>query len=359
MMCKYFKKEDDILNKKICVLTGASGHVGYAMLKELVANGENVRILIRKDNPIFDNIECEKVYGDVTDLASLEKAFYGADIVYHFAGVIDVNTGNEDIIYKVNVDGTKNVVYACKKCGVRRLAFTSSVDAIPPLLNNEVMSEINKFSPELVEGTYAKTKAIATQYVLDNASENFEVVIGHPAACIGPYDFKVSNVGEMVRMFMLGSFPVTMDFGAYNFVDVRDIANGMYLAAQKAKSGECFIFSGEVLKIDDFISILSIKCASRKPSFVLKKWMASSVAPIAEVYYKVTKKTPIFTRYSIRKLVSNCNFSYEKAKKELGYNPISAKESLNDMVDWIKDNDTKTQSVKKNIKNNKANINFS
>ena len=353
-MCKYFKKEDDILNKKTSVLTGASGHVGYAMLKELVANGENVRVLIRKDNPIFDNIECEKVYGDVTDLASLEKAFEGADIVYHFAGIIDVNTGNEETLYKVNVDGTKNVVCACKKCGVRRLAFASSVDAIRTLPSHELMTEINNFSPELVEGTYAKTKAIATQYVLDSARKDFEVIIGHPAACIGPYDFKVSSVGEMVRMFMLGSFPVTMNFGAYNFVDVRDVAKGMYLAAQKAKSGECFILSGEVLKIDDFISILSIKCASKKPTLVLKKWMASLVAPVAEVYYKVTKKTPIFTKYSIRKLVSNCNFSYEKAQKELGYNPISAKESLNDMIDWIRDNDEKIKSVLKNIKSNKS-----
>jgi len=353
-MYKFFNKEDDNLNKKVSVLTGASGHVGYALLKELIANGENIRILIRKDNPIFDNLKCEKVYGDVTDPSSLEKAFDGADIVYHVAGVIDVNTGNEDIVYKVNVDGTKNVVAACKKCGVRRLAFTSSVDAIPPLPDNELMHEIDHFSPELVEGTYAKTKAIATQYVLDSANENFEVVIGHPAACIGPYDYKVSSVGEMVRMFMFGSFPVTMDFGAYNFVDVRDVAKGIYLAAQKAKSGECFILSGEVLKIDDFIAILSMKCLTRKPSFIFKKWMADSVAPIAEMYYKAAKKTPIFTRYSIRKLVSNCNFSYEKAQKELGYSPISAKESLNDMVDWIREKDPKSQSAKNNIGNNIA-----
>lgn len=327
------------MDRKLCVLTGATGHIGYALLKELIENGENVRILIRKDNRIFDDIECEKVFGDVTNPESLEKAFEGADIVYHLAGVIDVSSGNEAITYKVNVDGTKNVVAACKKCGVRRLLYTSSVDAFPPLPNNEVMHELDHFSPDNLDGTYAKTKAVATQFVLDSADENLEVVIGHPGACIGPYDYKVSNVGEMVRLFMKGFFPVTMDFGAYNFVDVRDVAKGLYLAAKKAKSHDCFILTGEVVTVDELISMLAEICFVKKPRFVIKKWIASVSAPVAEVYYKLAKKTPIFTRYSIRKLVSNCNFSIEKAQKELGYNPMSAKESFKDMVDWIRENE--------------------
>ncbi len=324
------------MGDKLCVLTGASGHVGYALLKELVSNGEKVRILIRKDSKVFDGIECEKVTGDVSDYASLERAFEGADIVYHLAGIIDVNTGNEDLIYRVNVDGTKNVVAACKKCGVRRLVYASSVDAFPPLPDNKLMSELDRFNPDILDGTYAKTKAIATQFVLDSADDRLEVVVTHPGACIGPYDFKTSSIGEMVRMFMKGRFPVTMDFGAYSFVDVRDVAKGMYAAAQKAKSGDCFILTSDSITVDELIHILAKKCGTKPPTFVLKKWMADAVAPLAEVYYKAAKKTPLFTRYSIRKLVSNCNFSFEKAQKELGFDPMTAEESFNDMVDWIK-----------------------
>lgn len=102
------------MGDKLSVVTGATGHVGYALVKELEARGENFRILIRKDSKIFDGINCERVFGDVTDPASLEKAFDGADVVYHLAGVIEINKGNEDMTWKVNVDGTKNVVEACK-----------------------------------------------------------------------------------------------------------------------------------------------------------------------------------------------------------------------------------------------------
>ena len=129
-----------LMGDKLSVITGATGHVGYALVKELEARGENFRILIRKDSKIFDGINCERVFGDVTDPASLEKAFDGADVVYHLAGVIEINKGNEDMTWKVNVDGTKNVVEACKKCGVKRLVYASSVDAYPPLPDNQARS---------------------------------------------------------------------------------------------------------------------------------------------------------------------------------------------------------------------------
>ena len=143
---------------KLCVITGATGHIGYALLKELLDSGEQVRILIRKDIPLFDGLDCEKAFGDVTDPKSLEKAFEGADIVYHLAGVIDINTGDENLIWNVNVQGTKNVVEACKKCGVKRLVYASSVDAIPPLPGKQLMRELSHFEPDILDGTYAKTK---------------------------------------------------------------------------------------------------------------------------------------------------------------------------------------------------------
>ena len=213
---------------KLCVITGATGHIGYALLKELLDSGEQVRILIRKDIPLFDGLDCEKAFGDVTDPKSLEKAFEGADIVYHLAGVIDINAGDENLIWNVNVQGTKNVVEACKKCGVKRLVYASSVDAIPPLPGKQLMRELSHFEPDILDGTYAKTKATATQYVLDSQSDTLDVVVTHPGACCGPYDFKVSSVGEMVRMYMRGKFPVSLAFGMYNFVDVRDVAKGMH-----------------------------------------------------------------------------------------------------------------------------------
>ncbi|NMP37284.1 MAG: NAD-dependent epimerase/dehydratase family protein [Clostridiales bacterium] len=325
---------------KLSVITGATGHIGYALLRELADKGENVRILIRKDVPVFDGINCEKVYGDVTEPDSLLKAFEGADVVYHLAGIIDVNTGNDEIIWKVNVDGTKNVVKACKACGVKRLVYASSVDAFPPLPNGELMREIDHFDPDILDGTYAKTKATATQFVLDNCNDgSLEAVIVHPGACIGPYDFKVSNIGEMVRMFINGKFPVSLNFGKYNFVDIRDIADGMHAAAEKGRPGECYILCGEVLTVDGLIKTLAKVTGRKAPKLKLPLGIVNVAAPIMEVYYKASKTTPLFTRYSIRKLNSNCNFSIDKAREELGYDPMSAEQSFADMVKWIKENE--------------------
>ena len=328
------------MSEKISLVTGATGHIGYALLKELVDNGEKVRILIRKDSKQFDGIECEKVYGDVTDLDALLKAFEGVDVVYHLAGIIDINADQEDMIWSVNVGGTKNVVKACQEKGVRRLVYASSVDAFPPLPDNQVMTELDHFDVDILDGTYAKTKATATQFVLDEVKAGrLDAVVTHPGACIGPYDFKVSNVGEMVRMFINGMFPVTLSFGAYNFVDIRDVAHGMYMAAKQGGKGECYILCGEQISVDGFIKATAKACGKKAPKIPLSYGFAKAVAPAAEVFYKVAKKTPLFTRYSIRKLVSNGNFSIEKARKELDYNPMSVEQSVTDMVQWIKENE--------------------
>lgn len=321
---------------KLSVMTGATGHVGYALLLELINNGEKPRILIRKDIDIFDGLDCEKAYGDVTDLASLEKAFEGADVVYHLAGMIEIKAGFEDRIYNVNVNGTKNVVAACKKCGVKKLVYMSSVDTYPPLPDNQVMTELNHYEPSILEGAYAKTKAEATQYVLDNnGTDGLETVVVQPSACIGPYDYKVSSIGDMVRMYIAGKFPVTMSFGGYNFVDVRDVAYGTRMAAVQGKPGECYILCGDAMSVDDFVKCMAKNQHKNPPKIVLGKGLVNAVAPLMEVYYNALDKTPLVTRYSIRKICSNCNFSYAKAKQDLGYNPMSIDKSVGDMIDWI------------------------
>ena len=326
-----------MLDKKISVVTGANGHIGYALVKKLLDENENVRVFIRKDSSIFDGLNVEKVYGDVNDYDSLTKAFENVDTVYHLAGIIDINVGNEDLIWKVNFEGTKNVVNACKECKVKRLVYASSVDAYEPLPNNQVMKEVDRFYPDNLDGTYAKTKATATNFVFDEVQNNdLNAVVVYPGACIGPYDFRVSNIGEMIRSVIKHAYPVSLNFGMYNFVDVRDIADGMYNAGKIGKIGEGYILCGEMLSVDDFICTLSKICNKKLPKIKLGYNIVSFFAPLCEVYYKLSKQTPLFTRYSIRKLTSNCNFSIEKAKRELNYSPMPVKKSLEDMVEWIK-----------------------
>ncbi len=332
------------MEKRTVCLTGATGHVGYAILKELQNyDDRDVRIILRKDPGYFDGLNCTKLKGDITDYDSLLEAFKGCDTVYHVAGCVEIKPGNEDFVYKVNVTGTENVIKACKETGVKRLVYMSSVDTYIPLPDNQVMKEVYEYDPDTLEGTYAKTKAEATAKVLKaNEPGVLETVVCQPSACMGPYDFKISSIGSMIRMFSSGKFPITMTFGAYNFVDVRDVAIGTVLAGDKGGAGEVYLLCNKSCTVDEFIRLLAEVCGNKPPKIKLGKGIIDVAAPIMEVFYKVSGQSPIFTRYAVRKLVSNCNFSFEKAKNELGYNPRSLKESLEDTVKWIAETE-KTQ----------------
>ena len=326
------------MSKQLCCMTGATGHVGYALLMELQNyEDRDVRIIIRKDPGIFEGLRCEKVKGDITDYESLIRAFEGVEIVYHIAGCVEIKPGNEEHVYHINVNGTKNVLRAARKCGVKRVVYMSSVDTYVPLPDNQEMTEVYHYDPDELEGTYAKTKAEATQLVLDaNKPGVLETVVCQPSACMGPYDFKVSSVGSMIRMFSTGKFPITMTFGGYNFVDVRDVAKGTVAAGDKGGAGEVYILCNKSCTVDEFIRALAKASGNKPPRFKLGKRLIDAVAPAMELYYKAADETPLFTRYAIRKLCSNCNFSYAKAARELGYAPRPLEESLKDTIEWLK-----------------------
>lgn len=326
------------MSNRLNVITGGKGYVGFALVKELEARGEKMRLLLRTDSPYFDDVDCEKFMGDITSPEQLEEAFQGAEVVYHVAGIVDISGTKDKQVWDVNFEGTKNVVAACKKCGVKTLVYCSSVDAIPARDGVNVIKEIDSFNPDLLVGAYAKSKAAATQYVLDSADDNLKVCVVHPSCCIGPYDNNnTSSVGTMLNLYVKGLFHVTMDFGGYNFVDVRDVAKGMVAAAEKGGNGECYILSGYAHTLDEFIRTLAYVCDRKPPKIKLKKSMLMRLLPEIEMAFDALKLPPLLNEYSIRKLCENCNFSCFKAKTELGYSPMTLEQSLRETVKWMEE----------------------
>lgn len=325
---------------RISAVTGGKGHVGFALVKELADRGENIRLLLRSDSKVFDDIKCEKVMGDVCDSESLEKCFEGVDTVYHVAGVVDITGTKDKQVWEVNVEGTKKVVAACKKMGVRTLIYVSSVDAIPLGHGNELITEPSSFDPDAVEGAYSKSKATASQYVLDSADENLKVCVVHPSSCIGPYDNNgTSSMGTVIRFFAKGLFPITFGFGTSNFVDVRDVAKGMVGAAEKGRSGECYFLCSKVCSLDHFISVLAQASGRKHPKIVISEKTVFKIIPLCEKFFALAKIPPMINEYSIRKVLENFNFSNEKAVKELGFTTRPLLETLRDNIEWEKANE--------------------
>ena len=192
------------------------------------------------------------------------------------------------------------------------------------------------FSAASVVGGYAKTKAEATQSVLDASRKGLQAVIVHPSGIIGPYDKGNNHLVQLVIEYMNGKLPVCVK-GGYDFVDVRDVAAGCLLAAEKGKQGQCYILSGHYLSIQDMLSCAGKYCNKKKLP-AIPVFLAEFAAPWIESFSRICGKRALYTRYSLHTLTSNSNFSSSKARTELGYFSRPADDTIRDMTGWIMEN---------------------
>ena len=216
------------------------------------------------------------------------------------------------------------------------MIYTSSVHAIPePIRSDTPIKETYDFSPDYVKGQYAKTKAQATANVLRYANDGYDAVIVHPSGVIGPFGYKLSNMGQMIYDCMNDKLKFYID-GAYNFVDVRDVVQGIYTAAELGHSGECYILSGEIISVKEIIDTISKEVNSHRNLIKISYQLAYGLSIFLELIYKLKHKKLLFTPYSISVLKSNCNFSNQKAKKALHFDPRPIKLSILDTISWLK-----------------------
>ncbi|MCR5485660.1 MAG: NAD-dependent epimerase/dehydratase family protein [Clostridiales bacterium] len=319
--------------KPVSVITGGTGYVGLALVKHLVSQGENIRLFLLEDHPCLDGIECEKIFGNICNAEDVDKCFKGAETVYHIAGVVDISGKKEQLMWNVNVGGTKNVVESCKRQGVKNLIYVSSIDTYPDKFCEGQISERSVYSEVGLESPYAITKAIATQIVLD-AKDDLKVCCVQPTGVIGPDDYMGSSVGAMVDLFIKGLFPVSMNFGEYNFVDARDMAVAMRNAVDTGRSGECYILGGHRVTVDELMGFMANTLGKKKPKVKISKALLKPFVPLVSKAMDIAHLPPMLNAFSLSKLEENCNFSNEKAKRELGFSPRPVEETIRDTVLW-------------------------
>ena len=320
------------------VVTGATGHVGNVLVRQLTAQGQAVRALVMPDDDLrpLTGLDVEIVSGDVTDLASLESAFTGADIVFHLAGIVTIMPGMARVLGRVNVGGVRNVAAACRAAGVRRLVYTSSVHAIAEPPQGTAIDESQPFDPDRVLGDYARSKARATLLLLDEVARGgLDAVICCPTGIIGPGDYGISNVGQLILDFASGQLKSYVS-GAYDFVDVRDVTRGLILAAEKGQRGRHYILSGAQVQVLELMKELEKDIGYPAPTFRIPSAIARAAGVLASAYYRLLRRRPVFTAYSIDVLRSNSQISSARARRELGFTSRPWRESIGDHVEWFR-----------------------
>ena len=329
--------------QKIYIVTGANGFLGNTIVKKLVNSGNKVRALILPDDKInaLEGVDCKIYKGDVTKKETLTDIF---DVdndtqlyVIHCAAIVYIKTKYNPKVYDVNVNGTKNIIEKVLEKNAK-LIYVNSVHAIPEKSNGKVMKEITNFDPNKVHGEYAKTKAEIASYVLEMVkTKKLNACIMQPSGIIGPNDYGRSHLTEMILDCAKGSLTACVN-GGYDFVDVRDVADGIISACENGRKGECYILSNKYIEVKDLLNMVCDAIGRKRIKTVLPMWFAKLTAPLSEIYYKILKQPPLYTKYSLFVLTSNANFSNEKAKKELKFTTRDMKDTIKDTVEWLKEN---------------------
>jgi len=321
------------------LVTGATGHIGNVLIRQLLENGEKVRALILKEEdttPIQD-LQVEKIEGDVLDLNSLETAFKGVDTVYHLAGIISIMPGQNPFVWEVNVKGTRNVLQTALQEGVRRLVYTSSIHAIARAPHGIQIDETLPFDTNNPYGAYDRSKAEASLDVQKACRDGLDAVIVCPTGVIGPFDFRRSEMGNVILDAARRKTSLYVD-GAYDFVDVRDVADGLIQACEKGRIGESYILSGQKISVRYLLETVREVTGYAFPKFKIPFSLAEITSHFTPAYYRWSKTKPKFTPYSLEVLQSNSDISHAKASRELGYSPRPMYVSIADTVRWFLEN---------------------
>ncbi|MGC1378525.1 MAG: SDR family oxidoreductase [Anaerolineales bacterium] len=318
------------------LVTGATGHIGNVLVRRLIVKGEKVRALILpgEDTNALNGLDVEKAEGDVLDLSSLRESFRGVRKVFHLAGVISIMPGENSLMRRINVEGTVNVLKTALQSNVKRLVYTSSIHALARVPHGRPVDENVPYDRENPYGAYDRSKAEATLEVQKAAAGGLDAVIVCPTGVIGPYDFRSSMMGDIIRTAAQHKATLYVD-GAYDFVDVRDVADGLIAAAEKGKTGESYILSGQQISVAALLEAVRQITGRGFPKLKISLPLATFAARFTPLYYRLSKASPRFTPYSLEVLQSNSVISHAKATRELGYSPRPVYESIADSIRWF------------------------
>jgi dihydroflavonol-4-reductase len=323
------------------LITGASGFVGSAVLRQLIHAGHQVTALVRpsSDHRNLTGLRVEIMTGDLNDRASLDRAVSGCEALFHVAADYRLWVPRPEEIYRTNVNGTLNVMFAAAEAGIERIVYTSSVATMGLLPNGSPADETTPVDLGDMIGHYKRSKFLAEAEVLRLVDEKgLPAVIVNPSTPIGPRDIKPTPTGRMIVEAASGRMPAYVDTGL-NLVHVDDVAVGHMLAFEHGRIGERYILGGYNMTLKEILAALASITGHPEPRFRLPHNLILPVAYVTEAWARLTgDREPFVTVDGIRMAKKNMFFSTEKARRDLGFNPRPVSEALHDAVGWFKKN---------------------
>lgn len=331
------------MSSTMYLVTGAAGFLGSTICRQLIERGDKVRAFVLPNDKSVKYLpqEVEVCMGDICNMDDVKRFFSvpaGTEtIVLHIASIVTVSPDYSPLVMNVNVGGTKNIIRCClthPEC--KKLVYCSSTGAIPEEKKGRKIKEVIYFDEDQVLGCYSRSKAIATQAVLDAVKlEGLNACVVHPSGILGPEDYAVGETTKTVIEIINGAMPMGID-GSFNLCDVRDLAAGTIAAADKGRKGHCYILGNEEVSFKDFAKMLVKEsgCKPIKPFLPLS--VANFIASVLEKQAIKSGKQPLMTTFSVYNLARNNSFDSSKAKEELGYTTRPYEETICDEIQWLK-----------------------
>lgn len=311
------------------LVTGATGFVGSALVRRLVAEGRPVRILRRATSSLAaladEARRVEHAIGDVTDRASLDQAMAGVETVYHVAAAVAFGRRARPHLRAVNVEGTAHVVNAAREAGVARLVHTSSIAAVgrgaPGAETGPTLDESTPWTPSPFNTAYARSKRDAEREVLRGIAEGLDATIASPALVWGPGPGATS---EIVDRLAAGRMPLAPP-GATSVVDVEDVVSGLRLARDRGATGERYLLAAETLPWTDILAALADALGVTPPRRIAPGWLLAAGGGLGETWASLTRTEPSLTRETARTARAAVGYDGSRAARELGlvYRPFA------------------------------------
>jgi dihydroflavonol-4-reductase len=320
------------------LVTGATGFVGSAVARTLLARGHQLRLLVRPggDRRNIAGLPAELAEGDLTDPASLAKAVDGCRYLVHVAADYRLWVPDPAAMLRANVEGTRALLLAAQSRGVERMVYCSSVAALGLTGDGTPGDEATPVNPDKIVGIYKKSKYLAEQAVLDLVrTEAMPVVIVNPSTPVGPRDIKPTPTGKMILDAATGRMPAYVETGL-NIVHVDDVAEGHALALERGDIGERYILGGEDFSLGDLFALVAQIAGRRPPRVKLPLAPLYPVALACEALARGFGVEPVVTRETLAMARKKMFFSSAKARAALGYTPRPAVQAIEDAVAWFR-----------------------